>query len=448
MSEKIIVTCPNCQTHFIAALSKLLSHGRKARCSKCGNGWLHNPNEAGSRSIPQDRPAISRRSEVARNYSPAFHSRPAQLAVAGMPDRTYTSSAPTTGIRFDQLLNAATSTAADKLSTLIPTGIFKGVFAAFIAACAAKFMSETYGIPAMLLALLFGLALHFIHEDERCRPGIEFAAKTILRFGVALLGFRISAQMLAGLGPSTIGWIFCAVVVTILFGLVGARLMSRGWRFGLLTGGAVAICGASAAMAIAAILPNNKNSEANLTFTVIAVTMLSTIAMVLYPVLLGYAGVSDQAAGLFVGATIHDVAQVVGAGYTISDEAGDVATVVKMLRVALLAPVVFAASLIIARYASLQSGTRPPLLPGFVVAFLAIATLNSTTALPPELLSLAEMASKWMLLVAVAAVGMKTSLTQITRVGSDAIVLIVAETIFLAGGFALAMMYMAHVMPI
>jgi len=429
MSDRIIVTCPNCQTNFIAASSNFLPNGRKTRCSKCDHAWIHRI--AGG--IDDGGTAQSASADKGTFFK-------SLLPASGQPTEAFAGNVNAAAASETGFFGSAFSGAADKLSDLVPSGIAKGLFAALIVACAAKFISEQYGAPAMLMALLIGMALQFMHEDEQCRPGIEYTAKTVLRLGVALLGLRISAQMLAGLGASSILWIIAGVVLTILCGLAGARLLSRGWQFGFLTGGAVAICGASAAMAIAAILPNNKNSETNLTFTVIGVTMLSTIAMIFYPLILAYAGLDDRQAGFFIGATIHDVAQVVGAGYTISDEAGDTATVVKMLRVAMLAPVVFFASLIIARFASSKTGEHPPLLPGFVVAFLVLATVNSTIAIPPEVLSLAEMASKWMLLVAVAAVGMKTSLKQIKQVGPSAITLIVGETIFLAAGFAILLM--------
>ncbi len=428
MSDKIIVTCPNCQTNFLAISGRFIPDGRRVRCAKCDHGWFHKIGGGEASCGNAGIPGASSDHLLAR--------RP----LGNVPMAAGGSAVMSGGPGFADVLS---SRAIDGVSSLFPAGIFKGVFAATIIACAAKFISDQYGAPAMLMALLIGMSFQFMHEDERCRPGIEFTAKTVLRVGVALLGLRISAQMLAGLGVSSILWIMGGVVATICFGLIGARLLSRGWRFGLLTGGAVAICGASAAMAIAAVMPNNRNSETNLTFTVIGVTVLSTIAMILYPFILGYVGLSDRDAGFFIGATIHDVAQVVGAGYTISEETGDVATVVKMFRVAMLAPIVFFASVIIARMAASQPGEQPPLLPAFVVAFMLLVALNSVVTLPAELTALAEVVSRWMLLIAVAAVGMKTSLTEIKNVGPAAITLIVAETLFIAGGFALLMMLQA-----
>jgi uncharacterized membrane protein YadS len=124
-----------------------------------------------------------------------------------------------------------------------------------------------------------------------------------------------------------------------------------------MTGGAVAICGASATLAIAAVIPHNDKTERNVLFTVVAVTTLSTVAMVLYPVLFGLLGIDDREIGFLIGATIHDVAQVVGAGYSVSDRAGDAATVVKLMRVAML-PVVLMAIVLTLRATSAGKAWR------------------------------------------------------------------------------------------
>lgn len=315
----------------------------------------------------------------------------------------------------------------------------KGAFVAGLIACAASFLSEHYGAPAMLMALLLGIAFHFLYEETECAPGINFASRVILRIGVALLGLRVSWQMLAELGAVSVLWIVLAVLTTICLGLIGSRLLKQGWHFGVLTGGSVAICGASAAMAISAVLPRNDRSERDLTFTVMAVTILSTIAMVLYPIIAESAGMSPPEAGLFLGATIHDVAQVVGAGYTVSDETGDVATAVKLLRVAMLAPVIFFLGIAIglSGRAVTDDTKKPPLLPLFVVVFLLLTSLNSVISVPETVISLASQASKWMLLTAVAAAGMKTSLKQLSKIGGQAIILVVAETLYLGTGFLL-----------
>ena len=163
--------------------------------------------------------------------------------------------------------------------------LLPGLSVAVLVAMAAQFLSEHYGALAMLMAILIGLAFHFLSDDPRTAAGLAFSSKSVLRLGVALLGLRISFDTAAALGPAPLVIVVAGVVVTIFFGLGLARLMRQSRAFGFLTGGSVAICGASAAMAIAAILPPSAERERNLSFTVISVTLMSTVAMVLYPIL-------------------------------------------------------------------------------------------------------------------------------------------------------------------
>lgn len=188
-------------------------------------------------------------------------------------------------------------------------------------------------------------------------------------------------------------------------------------------------------MAIAAILPQDgkraETAERDLGFTVVGVTVLSTLAMILYPILTARLGLDSRATGLFLGATIHDVAQVVGAGFSIDDPTGELSTLVKLIRVAALAPVVVIAAMVL-RAQGTGTGRRPPLVPGFVLAFLILATINSTGLLPPAVTDLAGALSRWALLTAIAAVGMKIALPSLMQVGRPALTLLLGETLFLA----------------
>ena len=322
-----------------------------------------------------------------------------------------------------------------------------GVAVSLLVAVCAQFLSDHYGAPAMLLALLLGVALGFLGEEGRCKAGIAFSTRQVLRFGVALLGLRVSVALFLALGFELVGLVVLAVLGTAAFGVLCARMMNREWSFGMLTGGSVAICGASAAMALAAVLPKGEHAERNLIFTVLGVTVLSTVAMIVYPLLISAFALDDRTIGFFLGATIHDVAQVVGAGYSVSNEAGDNATLVKLIRVTMLAPLVMALSLFIRFSGAGVSGNegRPPLMPFFVLAFLILATLNSLFALPVWLTEPLGTVSRWSLLSAIAAVGMKTSLKRMLEVGKRAVILIVLETVFIAALVLAGLRFLASV---
>lgn len=307
-----------------------------------------------------------------------------------------------------------------------------GLAIALVVAATATFLSEHYDAPVMLYALLLGMALNFVTEAPRGKAGIDFAAKGLMRIGVALLGFRIGWDQVSALGWGPVVMVVTLVAATILLSTLAARAMGFNPLFGFLSGGATAICGASAAMALSAALPPNDRKEQATLFTVIGVSALSTTAMVLYPLVTRALGLGDHAAGVFIGATIHDVAQVVGAGYVISPDAGDTATIVKLLRVAMLLPVILVAGQISRRAAGAQGGERPPLLPWFVVAFVALVALNSLVALPSAITDAGNTLSRWCLVTAIAAIGMKTRLGDLVQVGWKPVALMIGETILLA----------------
>ncbi|TYC63556.1 YeiH family putative sulfate export transporter [Rhodobacterales bacterium] len=309
--------------------------------------------------------------------------------------------------------------------------LFPGIAIAGLVAIAAQFLNEHYGAPAMLMAILLGMPLNFLSDEPRTGEGIAFAARTLLRIGVALLGVRISVEMVQALGLPYLFLVIVGVLATIGFSLLIGKLFGRDRLFAFLTGGAVAICGASAAMAIGSILPKRDHAERDLAFTVITVTVLSTLAMIFYPLLTNALGLSLDATGVFLGGTIHDVAQVVGAGFSISDETGDLSTLVKLIRVTMLAPIVLVAALILRKKSSAHS-SRPPLMPLFVAAFLVLAALNSFALIPEPVKDLSGHVSRWALLAAIAAVGMKTSIPKLLEVGGPAIWMLVTQTAFLA----------------
>jgi len=313
--------------------------------------------------------------------------------------------------------------------------LFPGVMACAVVASAAGFLSQHYGAPVLLFALLLGLAMNFLSADGPCGPGIEFCARSLLRLGVALLGLRITLEQVVALGWGPLAVVVACVAATIAVSMLAARSLGFQGLFGLLTGGATAICGASAALALSAALPAHPGKERATLFTVIGVSALSTFAMVAYPMLAQAIGMDARHAGIFLGATIHDVAQVVGAGYSLSNETGDVATLVKLLRVAMLLPViVLASSITRARLAAdgAAAGKRPPLLPGFAVAFAALIALNSTGWVPHAVQAGGSEASRWFLVAAIAGIGMKTQLKDLVTVGFKPVALMIGETAFLA----------------
>lgn len=297
----------------------------------------------------------------------------------------------------------------------------------------ASFISDHYGGPQLLYSLLIGLSVHFIYLNDIVKPGVEFTAKTILRLGVALLGIRITFSAIGGIGFETIVTVIIGVASTILFGLLLARWLKVPSAYGLISGGSVGICGASAALAIASALPNSKENERFTLLIVVGVTVLSTISMVLYPFLLHFVEASPMQAGIFIGATIHDVAQVVAAGMLFGPEAGDVATVVKLFRVALLLPIVVAITTIYSAPRSTSiTNKKLHLIPGFLIGFIALSTIASLDLVNNNLVNYTSSLSKWMLIGAISAAGIKTNFEELSNLGFKPLILLLSETIFIA----------------
>ena len=333
-------------------------------------------------------------------------------------------------------LPASWSAACDRGKMRLP-----GFLVVLVLACLAAMLSAQYAGPVMLYGLLFGLAANRLSQLATLLPGINLAAIQILRLGVALLGSRIVLGDVAALGWLTIVWVLAGVLVCLIFGSMLARACRMSTQFAVLSAGAVAICGASAALAIAAVLPRREDSDRQLLLVVVAVTALSTLAMIVYPLLVQWLALDDQQAGIFIGASIHDVAQVMGAGYTVSEATGDTAALVKLMRVACLVPVVFGLNLLWRNAETVTTNAsdkrKPALLPWFLLAFVALMLLNSLLPLPVLLLDSMQSMSRWCLLLAVTALGVKTQWTDLLTLGYRPVVVLCAQTLLLAL-FALA----------
>ncbi len=316
-----------------------------------------------------------------------------------------------------------------KLKALAP-----GFLTAAATGLAAIFLGEHYSAPTMLFALLLGIALSFTYEETKSRAGIDWTSGTVLKFGVALLGLRITFQDFTALGWKTTLIICLAIATTIGLGIILSRIFRLGSDFGALTGGATAICGVSAAMAIAAILPHDKNHQRNTLLTVIGITTFSTFAMIAYPIIGGALGFTHEEMGIFLGGTIHDVAQVVGAGYSVSEDTGDIATLTKLVRVSMLIPVILILLFTLNKKSFDKSASKKknlPKVPLFLIAFAGLVAINSLALVPEILKTNINHLARFCLVIAIAAIGMKSKLKELTSVGLKPIILMTAESLWL-----------------
>jgi uncharacterized integral membrane protein (TIGR00698 family) len=296
-------------------------------------------------------------------------------------------------------------------------------FVALAAVMTAPFVGVLVPVPAMVIALLIGIALNPLARRPWFQPGIVFCLKTILRWAVALLGLRIALGEIGALGVTTAVLVMASMAITLAAGLLLARIFGLEQAYGTLAGAGTAVCGASATLATAIVLPDYKGKDADVAFVVIAVNALSTLAMVVYPLVCVALGFDPQTTGVMLGATIHDVAQVVGSGYAVSETAGNTAVIVKLFRVLLMLPLVLFIGWLFARQTVASSATRIPI-PVFALAFVALCVLNSIAGVMPAVAPIFAQikaplveASTWGLLIAIAALGLGTSLNAIIALG-------------------------------
>lgn len=269
----------------------------------------------------------------------------------------------------------------------------------------------------------------------RLTPGLAFASRSLLRWGIVLVGVRITVGQIAALEPVALACVVGIVAATMAAGVVAARWFGFDTAFGVLAGGAVAICGASAAMALATTLGEKRVGQGRLMLVLVGISAMSAGAMILYPLVAHALRMSDLEAGFLLGGAIHDVAQALGAGYSYSEGAGGIAAIVKLTRVALLAPVLAVVAVVLRRGGGDADVTGPGV-PWFVIGFFLLAGVNSFGVIPSVVAQGAERAAAAMLSAAVTATAIRSPLSQLLQAGPRPLLVILLATL---AAFALAL---------
>lgn len=294
-----------------------------------------------------------------------------------------------------------------------------GMLLAGTVALAAAFLAGQYAFPVMLLGLLLGLALSFAGEVDSVIPGLDLASKRLLQIGIALLGLQVGLSDLLQLGWAGMASLLVVMGGTLGSGILAAKWMGEGREAGILAGGATAICGASAALALYGVIGKDRLDQARFSVTLVGVALASAIAMSFYPAFARAIELTDTQAGFLIGASVHDAAQAIGGGYSYSDEAGAAATVTKLARVAMLGPIVALAALWLARDSADQAKSRRKgiSMPWFVAAFIMLAVIANLVTIPDQIQAGALDFSKAVLLLAVIATAMRSRLALLLEAG-------------------------------
>ena len=333
------------------------------------------------------------------------------------------------------------STRREELRILAP-----GLVVVAVAVAVATLASELIGVSALVAGVLLGaVAANVGALGEQVGPGVKFAAKHLLRAGIVLLGLRLSFDEVRALGWQGV----LGVVIVLLFTFFGVQLLARvvglSQGLGLLVATGYSICGASA---VAAMAPLSTADEEETAYAIGLVTLFGSLSIFTLPFIGHALGLSDETFGTWVGAGVHDVGQVTATASAYSAAALAPATLVKLTRVALLAPMVFGVGIARRRRlaaASSDAGegvdepdVHVPLVPLFVVGFLAMICLRATGWLSDDALALAKDAETLLLTAGMFGLGAGVRIDRLRRLGGRPMVLGVVSWVLVAGA-ALAM---------
>lgn len=312
-------------------------------------------------------------------------------------------------------------------------GIWPGLVLVGVITGAGYSLREMPGLvifSPMILAVIIGMLFaNTVGVAANTKEGIRFSQKTLLRLAIVLLGFQLTVDQAASIGIAGFGIVAVTLAATFLFTMAVARLLGVERRLAQLIAAGTSICGASAI--VAANTVTNARDE-DVAYAVASITLFGTVAMLAYPLLGALAGLDQNAFGLWAGASIHEVAQVIGASFQYGPQAGEAGTVAKLTRVALLAPMVFAMGFAARRPKGGEAGGRAPM-PWFVLGFIAVVLWNSFVGIPDALRPHVAFITTLMLTMGLAAMGLNANVSEIRSRGLRPLLLALSAFVFIAG---------------
>ncbi len=284
-------------------------------------------------------------------------------------------------------------------------------------------------VSALLIAIVLGLvAGNLVGPRRALAPGLSIASRRVLRVGIALLGLQLALREVLALGWGALAVVFLVVCGGIGLTLWTGRLIGVPPARRLLIACGTSICGAAAVAAVDGV---SESDEEDVAVALSMVVALGSVAMVVLPLLSGQLGLTDRAAGAWAGGGIHEVGQVVVAGGILGTTALQVAIVVKLARVLMLAPVLVVVSWR-RRATEVAPGRRTPLVPGFVVVFVALVLVGSLTSVPPGVRDVVALVQGVALATAMCALGFAVDIRALRRLRPTDLMLGVASSLVVA----------------
>ena len=317
-----------------------------------------------------------------------------------------------------------------------PTALLPGLILTAAIAGAGFALRQIPGVglfSPMILSIVIGIVFHnAVGTPARAKPGVAFSLRKILRLAIILLGLQLTAQQVIEVGGTGIAVIALTLVGTFVFTTWLGRLLGVDRKLTQLIAAGTSICGASAVIATNTV---TQAHDEDVAYAVACVTVFGSIAMFVYPLLPVVLHLDPHAFGLWSGASIHEIAQVVAAAFQDGKQAGDFATIAKLSRVTMLAPTVIVLGLMAARRAR-QHGhahtqAKPPL-PWFVLGFIALVGVNSVVTVPVGAKQVIVLLTTFLLSMALAAMGLETDLAKLKAKGIKPFILGLSAFVFIA----------------
>lgn len=303
--------------------------------------------------------------------------------------------------------------------------IIPGLLAALILAFAAKLVEGLLPVKiigASVIALLAGMVINRFFHPTWIKKGLKFTSKKVLKFAIILLGASLSVNVILDVGRMSLMVMLFTLLTCFGGGYFIGRALGLNWKLSNLISAGTGICGGSA---IAAIAPVIDAEDSDIAYAISATFLFDMAMIVLFPIMGRAMGLSDMAYGLWAGTAVNDTSSVVAAGYAFSDAAGDFATMVKLTRTLAIIPTVLVFTFVnigIKRKINAAEGGRKPnilkLFPWFILGFLALAALNSIGFIPAAVSSAAKTLSKFLMVGALAAIGLNTSFAEMKKSGA------------------------------
>jgi uncharacterized integral membrane protein (TIGR00698 family) len=293
-------------------------------------------------------------------------------------------------------------------------------------------------VSPMILAVLLGMGLHSVFGlSPIFHAGLAVACGPLMRVAIVALGLQLTFYDLAAVGWGRMALIAGLVGTTMVLTLRLGRLLGVEQNLTCLIASGTAICGASAIAAANGVV---RARDDDVSYAMICITLWGTVAMLAYPLLGAGLALNSQAYGLWVGASVHEVAQVIGAAYQLGETAGEVGTITKLARVLTLAPVVFGLSLMLRGPQHEGKARRTaPLVPGFIIAFVLVVALNSVVEVPVSIQAPLTKLAGLAMTGSLAAFGLRSNLGQLRHRGLRPLLLSLLATLMLSSSAYVAM---------